>query len=119
MRKSSSYWAKHLAAIEESSISTSQYARMHGIKVNSLYSWRNRLKNKNLANTSATKSNSSSSLSVKRQTSRFVAMQIEQDIVSINQNACILKLSPTISLELNTLPDPKWLADIINLSKAM
>lgn len=119
MRKSFSFWQHHVATLEEQSISVAQYARDNNINVRNLYNWRSKLKNKNTITSNSTKRSSSSALNVERKTSRFVAMQIEQDIVSVNQNACTLKLSPTILLELNNLPDPKWLADIINLSKAV
>ena len=38
------FWAPHVAAIEQESVPTAEYAKRHGLALHSLYYWRQKIK---------------------------------------------------------------------------
>lgn len=130
MSKKSDYWAKHLAAIESSGLSTAQYAREHGLDPQAIYRWRYKLKDKLLNNTDNTAQNKLAKPDLKTITKqyvpakRFVSLQVEQSTAIskaalTNDTACTINLGDNISLDFYCLPDPQWLAEVACVTRGI
>ena len=110
MKKVKQDWPSHVEAINTLGISTSAYARQHGLARSTLYRWQTKLKSASLVH-SDTKAES---LAVSQQPSKFVALRIsEPDRVTPPAFMhCTLVLAGGIRLEMPELPTPQWLADL-------
>lgn len=92
------YWAAHLEAIRAEGIETATYARREGLKPQSLYCWRNRLKEED-AGPQRTVSAPA--------TGQFIPVQLRGSEEAVR---CTLVIAPGVRLELAQLPAPEWLA---------
>ena len=95
MSERSEYWSQHLAAIEREGIATKAYAEREGLSVAALYAWRRELKSR--------------SVPVPVTQKRFVAVEVTGAGRPV---PCRLRLGGGVELELSTLPDPEWLAEL-------
>ena len=99
--KGSAYWMAHVAAIKREAISTSAYAKRHGIAAKSLYYWQSKSK--------ATAANAVPIRASHPKT--FVAIRVaEPNVVQSGPTSCTLVLDSGMRLEMSTLPAPAWLA---------
>lgn len=98
-QQGSAFWMKHVRAIERGALSTSAYARQHGLAVKSLYYWQRKLK-----------SPVQVPPSVETRPSTFVAVSVCEAEQTQPSNCCTLILGPGMRLEMAMLPAPEWLA---------
>lgn len=111
MSNISSYWTKHIKAIESQSISIAEYARRNDLNPQQIYRWRYRLKNSDFSDSGA-----SVNYEQHTKTSRFLAVELSNTVQTSTVN-CTLKLAPNMTLDFNNLPDPKWLMDLVNVMR--
>lgn len=92
------FWMAHVAAIKREGISTSAYAKQHGLAVKTLYGWQR-------------KANAAASLpSEMRLQPSFVALRVADLSVDAPRHGCALILGSGLRLEMLALPSPQWLA---------
>jgi transposase len=99
-RKGSAYWLEHVAALNRQLISTSEYAKRHGIAVKRLYYWQRKLRA--APATGATPVRTS-------QAKAFVAVRVAEPMVEQRPFSCTLVLESGMRLEMSMLPAPAWL----------
>jgi len=92
------FWAPYVAAIEQESVPTAEYAKRHGLALHSLYYWRQKIKA--AAQTSSSPEGSSA----------FVALTVGERLPAQQPGSCTLVLGPGVRVELPALPAPEWLA---------
>ena len=102
MKMGTEFWADHVAAGKRETISSSEYARRHGISVAALYYWQRKLK------TPTGTSKLVSTLAKPAHNNPFVALHV-LDKVNISSCPCTLVLPSELRLEMTTLPEPSWL----------
>lgn len=96
MKKGLAFWSTHLAAIKQEGISTSAYAKRHGIALKRLYYWQRKVR---LAAAPA------KVLGPKA----FVALRIGEPVAVSTPMGCVLVLACGMRLEMPALPSPAWL----------
>ena len=99
MRAGLEFWAPHIAAMEQESLPTTEYAKHHGLAVHSLYYWRQKIK------TAAAQTSGSPERS-----SAFVALSVSEGVSAQQPGGCTLVLGTGVRVELPALPAPEWLA---------
>ena len=100
MSKKAEFWLTHVAAIRQEGVSTSAYAKRHGLSVKSLYGWQS-------------KCNQRISAPAERGAPRsFVALQIGDADVAQRGAECTVVLPSGVRLEMASLPAPAWLAGL-------
>ena len=104
MKMRTQFWADHVAAAKRETVSSSEYARRHGISVAALYYWQRKLKT-----STASPRNKISKLAKPVHASSFVALRV-LDKQSMPPCSCTLVLSSELRLEMSALPEPSWLA---------
>ena len=92
------FWAPHVAAIEQESVPTAEYAKRHGLALHSLYYWRQKIKAAAQTSGSPERSNA------------FVALTISEPVPAQQPGSCTLVLGSGVRVELPALPAPEWLA---------
>lgn len=97
MNKGLAFWTEHIAAIKREAISTSAYAKRHGIPVKRLYYWQRKAM---LASAPVRPSRSET----------FVALRIAEPMIAQVAVSCTLILESGMRLEMSALPAPTWLA---------
>ncbi len=102
MRQDSVFWSKHMAAIKQEGISTSAYAKRHGIAAKSLYYWQRK------ARLTAARNKVIGSKA-------FVALRVGEPAAVPVTTACTLILAGGVRLEMPALPSPAW---VIALSRS-
>jgi hypothetical protein len=93
------FWAPHVAAMEQESVPTAEYAKRHGLALHSLYYWRQKIK------TAAAQTSGSPERS-----STFVALTVSERVPAQQPGGCTLVLGTGVRVELPALPAPEWLA---------
>ena len=108
MKKVKQDWAGHIAAIKDQGISTTDYARQHGLAESTLYRWKSKLQR---VSTDCTKAGA---LTAPAQPSKFIALRLSepQHPVPLAPTHCTLVLSGGMRLEMPALPAPQWLAEL-------
>jgi transposase len=101
MTERSIFWANHLRAIDAEGISASAYAAREGLAIQSLYQWRQKLRQ-------TAEPQGTERLSV---SSGFVAVKVTKTGVS-EPVAWTLRLGD-IELGLPSHPDPHWLVGLV------
>ncbi|HWZ48469.1 MAG TPA: hypothetical protein VNX00_09670 [Herbaspirillum sp.] len=96
MRKGSAFWSAHMAAIKREGISTSAYAKRHGIALKSLYYWQR-------------KARQAAAPAKARQSKTFVALRVAETVAVPAPIGCVLILACGMRLEMAALPAPAWL----------
>lgn len=111
MKKIKIDWAQHVAAIKSQGISTSAYAKQHGLARSTLYSWQSKLKTNSTTPTPAPPVERPVAL---KPPSKFVTLRLREPahISPPAPTPCTLVLSGGIRLEMPAPPDPRWLADV-------
>ena len=106
MKSGRNYWAGHVEAIKSLGVTTSAYARQHGISVATLYYWQRKLQLEVAPNALA--------LAAAKPQSRFVALRVNDALEQMAQPSwgCTLVLSGGMRLEMSALPDPQWLVAV-------
>jgi len=103
MTKREAYGSAHLAAIENSGLTTVAYARREGLSAKRLYQWRSRLRER-LAPTAV-------AADVSR---RFIALQVrDTEVRPIPSSGCTLTLAPGLRLDLPSVPALEWLSRLV------
>ena len=92
------FWAPHVAAMEQESVPTAEYAKRNGLALHSLYYWRQKIKT--AAQTSGSPEPSSA----------FVALTMSEPVLAQPCRGCTLVLGPGVRVELPVLPSAEWLA---------
>lgn len=95
-----SFWRHHLETIEAEGVTTKAYAEREGLSVASLYMWRSELRRE----PQVPAANAS-------RVSRFVAIEVEQQARPEARPA--LHLGRSVTLEMASLPEPAWLAALV------
>lgn len=98
MKVGSEFWTAHVAAIKEEGISTSAYAKRHGISLAAIYYWQRKL------TATAGKADPAS------QAGKFLALRVADAVIAPWSTGCTLILSSGMRLEMPALPAPEWLA---------
>ena len=102
------WWESHLNAIDCEGISVKAYARRVGIDESSLYYWRRRLRTQAQGlQQPPVHSSSVGALSPKR----FVSLVVDTDR-DASRTYHTLILGSGLRLELSSLPNPQWLAQV-------
>lgn len=102
------WWESHLNAIDCEGISVKAYARREGIDESSLYYWRRRIRIQTQGlQQSAIHSSNLSALSSKR----FVSLVVDADLQARRAHHTLI-LGSGLRLELSSLPNPQWLAQV-------
>jgi hypothetical protein len=106
MKNGRNYWAEHVEAIKSQGVSTSAYARQHGISVAALYYWQRKLQAQVVAHSVA--------LAAPKPQSKFVAVRVNDALEQMAQPSwgCTLVLGGGMRLEMSALPDPQWLVAV-------
>ena len=97
MKMKAAFWNQHVAAVARGTLSTSEYAKRHGLAAKSLYYWQNKLK---VATTRSGGDNAAS---------KFVGFRVIDAAIAPRPNHCTLILPAGIRLEMTALPAPEWL----------
>ena len=100
MKMKAAFWTQHVAAVARGTLSTSEYAKRHGLAAKSLYYWQNKLK---VATAVSEVGNSAS---------KFVALRVIDAAIAQRPNQCTLILSAGMRLEMSALPTPEWLISL-------
>jgi len=108
MKKAKQDWASHVAAIKAQGLSTTHYARQHGLAKSTLYLWQNKLQR---ASAEVSKPGTPRAPA---QPSKFIALRLSepQRLMPTEPTHCTLVLSGGMRLEMPTLPAPQWLAQL-------
>lgn len=108
MKKAKQEWARHVAAIKAQGISTTDYARQHGLAKSTLYLWQKKLRP---ASAEIAKPDTPRAPAL---TSKFIALRLNepQCLMPAAPTHCTLALSGGLRLEMPTLPAPQWLAEL-------
>lgn len=102
MKNGRNYWAERVAAIKSQGVTTSAYARQHGISLSALYYWQRKLKLEIVPQSMA--------LAVPKPQSKFVALRVSDGLAQMAPSwGCALMLGGGMRLEMSALPDPQWL----------
>ena len=106
MKNTRQFWSNHVEAIKSQGITTSAYARRHGISVAALYYWQRKLQLVAVPHSMA--------LVVSKPKSKFVALRVSDAVAPMAQPSwgCTLVLGGGMRLEMSALPDPQWLAAV-------
>lgn len=92
------FWQHHVQQAQSHSSSLADYARLHTLKINSLYYWVGVFKRK------VPPSDTKTSNPV-----RFSAVKVSLPEPAI---ACVVQLSTQLTLQCATLPSAQWLAEL-------
>lgn len=105
MKNGRIYWAGHVAAIKSQGVTTSAYARQHGISLSALYYWQRKLELEMAPHSMV--------LAVAKPQSKFVALRVSDALAQIGPSwGCALVLGGGMRLEMLALPDPQWLVAV-------
>src|SRR5665811_770866 len=106
MKKAKHDWSNHVAAIKTQGISTSAYAKQHGLALSTLYYWQRKLQAATTIHAPV------KPVSATKHPGKFLALRVN-DLgceVPRSTTGCALVLTGAIRLEMAVLPDPQWLA---------
>lgn len=106
MKNNRHYWSNHVAAIKTQGVTTSAYARRHGMSLASLYYWQRKLQSQSAPH--------SVSVAAPKPQSKFVALRVNDAVPEVAPPSwrCTLVLSGGMRLEMSALPDPHWLVAV-------
>lgn len=106
MKNTRQYWSNHVEAIKSQGVTTSAYARQHGISLAALYYWQRKLRLEVAPHSMA--------LAVPKPQSKFVALRVSDAVAQMAQPSwgCTLVLGGGMRLEMSALPDPQWLVAV-------
>jgi transposase-like protein len=106
MKKAKHDWSNHVAAIKTQGISTSAYAKRHGLALSTLYYWQRKLQ---AARADQAKVGSGAAT---RHPGKFVALHVREPGCEVPRltTGCALVITGAMRLEMAALPDPQWLA---------
>src|SRR5258708_17535707 len=90
------FWAPHVAAMEQESVPTAEYAKRHGLALHSLYYWRQKIKTA-AAQTSGSPEHSST----------FVALTVSERVRAQQPGGCTLGLGTRLRAECPALTSPE------------
>ena len=93
MNNGAAYWQNHVEAIIREGISTSAYAKRHGLAVKRLYYWQRK-----------------AAAAGAIQPGTFVALRVETSIKESARASCTVVLASGVRLEMDNIPSPEWLA---------
>ena len=111
MRHEPEFWQAHIEAAKRERMSTSAYAKRHGLVVKSLYRWQRKL-----ATTSAVVTNSTTP-------GKFVALCVADAVKpsataeTAPASSCTLQFGSGLRLDMAALPSPQWLAAIVRTTQ--
>jgi transposase-like protein len=114
MKNGPNYWAEHVAAIRNQGVTTSAYARQHGISLAALYYWQRKLQRQLAPHSVA--------VATPKPPSKFVALRVSDAVPEVAPYAswrCALVLTGGMRLEMSALPDPQWLAAVGRANQGM
>ena len=113
MKMSVKIWEQHVAAARQQKISTKTYANRHGLSPSTLYYWQRKLQ------TTANVRGVARQISPSNQTGKFVSLRVADacPVRAQHPSHCALILAPGIRLEMNELPDPRWLAALAHTAQ--
>lgn len=100
MSKKAEFWLAHVAAIRQEGVSTSAYAKRHGLSVKSLYGWQSKFNQRISAPTDQGAPRS------------FVALRVGDADVAQHGSECTVVLPSGVRLEMSSLPAPAWLVGL-------
>jgi transposase-like protein len=114
MKMKAHVWERHVAAARQQNLSARVYADKHGLAVSTLNYWRRKLQvttNVQVLGDTISQSNHAS---------KFVALRVtDTDRVDTRSSPhCTLILAPGIRLDMTSLPDPRWLAELGRATQA-
>lgn len=112
MKMGTEFWVEHVAAAKLETISSSEYARRHGLSVSALYYWQHKLR---AATTGTSKELSKHARSA--HASKFVALRVPDKVV-VPSCHCTLVLPSGLRLETPALPSPEWLVALVRAAQA-
>lgn len=105
MKRTPEFWHGHVEAAKREAIPTSDYARLHGVPVKSLYRWQRKLK----AMSAVTEKAGSPSA--------FVSVRVAEADLPRAASGCSLMLGAGMRLDMAALPRPEWLAALVRASQ--
>lgn len=112
MKNGRSYWAYHVAAVKSQGVTTSAYARQHGISLSALYYWQRKLALEMAPHSMA--------LAVPKPQSKFVALRVNDAVAQLAPSwGCALVLGGGMRLEMSALPDPQWLVTVVRANQGV
>ena len=115
MRMKAQVWEQHVAAARQQNLSARVYADKHGLAVSSLNYWRRKLQ------VTTNVQVLGDPISPGNRTSKFVALRVA-DTERVNAQLsphCTLILALGIRLDMTSLPDPRWLAELGRATQAV
>ena len=106
MKNNRNYWSNHVAAIKSQGVTTSAYARQHGISLAGLYYWQRKLQSQAAPHSVA--------VAALQPQSKFVALRVSDALADMAPPSwrCTLVLTGGMRLEMSALPDPHWLVAV-------
>jgi len=113
MKNTRQYWSNQVEAIKSEGVTTSVYARQHGISLAALYYWQRKLRLEVAPHSMA--------LAAPKPQSKFVALRVSDKVADMAQPSwgCTLVLSGGMRLEMSALPDPQWLVAVGRANQGM
>lgn len=105
MKRTPEFWQGHVEAAKREAMATSDYARLHGVPVKSLYRWQRKLK--------AVPSVASNAGSA----GTFVSVRVADGVLPRATSGYSLMLGQDVRLEMSALPSPDWLAALVRASQ--
>lgn len=110
MKMATHIWEQHVAAASQQNLSTSAYAKKHGLAASTFYYWQR--KSKQESRSATNERITAIQPKPAKRSSKFVALRVTDTAPAAAQrpSACTLILSARVRLEMPALPDPQWLA---------
>lgn len=105
MKKTREFWQGHVDAVKREGMSTSAYAKQHGVSLKSLYRWQRMLK---AVPALPTKVNAPVN---------FVSVRVADPAGAVPSSGCSLILGAGLRLEMTSLPAPDWLAMLLRATQ--
>ena len=105
MKRTLEFWQGHVEAAKREAMPTSDYARLHGVPVKSLYRWQRTLK---AVPAAVPKAGSPSA---------FVSVRVADGVLPRATSGYTLMLGQGVRLEMSALPSPDWLAALVRASQ--
>lgn len=110
MKMATHVWEQHVAAASQQNLSTSAYAKKHGLAVSTFYYWQR--KSRHESRSATNERITTVQPKPAKRSSKFVALRLIDTAPAAAQppTNCTLILSSGMRLEMSALPDPQWLA---------
>lgn len=117
MKMATHIWEQHVAAARQQNLSTSAYAKKHGLAASTFYYWQRKSQHESQRKSRSATNERITTVQPKpaKRSSKFVALHVTDTAparmaTSQRPTNYTLILTSGMRLEMSALPDPQWLA---------